>query len=206
MAYGSFIAFWIVSVLLIITPGMDWAYVISAGMRGKVVVPAVSGLLFGHFTAIVLVAAGVGALVASTPVALTLLTYGGAAYLMWIGISQLRHPPEPSAAADADGAQSGWRWAMKGACISGLNPKVMLLFLVLLPQFVSRTAAWTIPAQILALGLLHIVSCAVVYLAVGYCAQAVLQTRPRAARAVSRVSGAAMVLIAALLLVEHATH
>jgi len=203
MAYATFLTFWVVSFLLIITPGMDWAYVISAGMRGRVVVPAVSGLLLGHLTAILLVAAGVGALVASTPAALTVLTYGGAAYLMWIGVSQLRHPPAPAAAMDVAEAGSGMRWALKGACISGLNPKVMLLFLVLLPQFVSRTAAWTVPAQIVALGLLHLVSCAAVYLAIGFCAQAVLQTRPKAARAVSRISGAAMVLIAALLLIEH---
>lgn len=204
MAYATCLTFWVVSFLLIITPGMDWAYVIAAGMRGRVVLPAVSGLLFGHLTAILLVAAGVGALVASTPAALTVLTYGGAAYLMWIGISQLRHPPAPASADELAQAGSGIRWAIKGACISGLNPKVMLLFLVLLPQFVSRTAAWSVPAQIVALGVLHLVSCAAVYLAVGFCAQAVLRTRPQAARAVSRISGAAMVMIAAVLLVEHA--
>ncbi len=206
MAYGTFAAFWLVSILLIITPGMDWAYVISAGLRGRVVVPAVSGLLFGHLAAILLVAAGVGALVARTPAALTVLTFAGAAYLLWIGIGQWRKPPGALTASTSEQSHSGLHWAVKGACVSGLNPKVMLLFLVLLPQFVSRTAAWTVPAQIIALGLLHIVSCAVAYLAIGFSAQAVLQTRPRAAHTVSRISGAAMVCIALLLLLEHARH
>lgn len=206
MAYGTFLAFWMVSVLLVITPGMDWAYVISAGLRGRLVVPAVSGLLFGHFAAILLVAAGVGALVANTPAALTALTIAGAVYLLWIGISQLRSAPAQLSASDGELPRSGLRWAVKGACVSGLNPKVLLLFLVLLPQFVSHRAAWSIPAQIVALGMLHIVTCAVVYLMVGFSAQAVLRSRPRAANAVSRISGAAMVVIAVLLLIEHTTH
>lgn len=41
------------------------------------------GLLLGHFIAIVIVAAGIGALVASNPIALTVLTVIGSAYLAW---------------------------------------------------------------------------------------------------------------------------
>lgn len=67
MAFNIFIAFWSVSILFIITPGADWAYAISAGIKGKVVVPAVAGMLFGHFITILLVAAGVGLLVANNP-------------------------------------------------------------------------------------------------------------------------------------------
>lgn len=192
-------AFWAVSILLVLTPGADWAHAIAAGVRGRAVVPAVAGLLSGHLLMILLVAAGVGALLAQVPVALHLLTVAGAVYLVWLGIGLLRNPPAP--ALDAAHAAAGWRhWAVKGACVSGLNPKVMLLFLALLPQFISAGAAWPMPVQIVALGLVHIVSCAAVYLAVGYGAGAVLRTRPRAARAVGRVSGAAMIIIAVMLL------
>lgn len=192
-------AFWAVSILLVLTPGADWAHAIAAGVRGRAVVPAVAGLLSGHLLMILLVAAGVGALLAQVPVALHLLTVAGAVYLVWLGIGLLRNPPAP--ALDAAHAAAGWRhWAVKGACVSGLNPKVMLLFLALLPQFISAGATWPMPVQIVALGLVHIVSCAAVYLAVGYGAGAVLRTRPRAARAVGRVSGAAMIIIAVLLL------
>ena len=54
-------AFWAVSFLFIITPGADWAYAISAGMRERRVAPAVAGLLSGHVLATLIVAAGVGA-------------------------------------------------------------------------------------------------------------------------------------------------
>jgi threonine/homoserine/homoserine lactone efflux protein len=188
MTLAIFAAFWAVSILFVITPGLDWAYIISAGIRGRVVVPAVVGLLCGHLIAIAIVAAGVGALVTGNPMALTALTLLGAGYLLWIGINMLRHPPTPSA-GDAQASGSWLRWAGKGICVSGLNPKVFLLFLALLPQFTDAGASWSI-------------SCGLVYSIVGYGSQSVLQTRPQAARVVSRFSGAAMVLIAVGLLVE----
>lgn len=194
-------AFWAVSILFVIIPGVDWAYAIAAGMQGRVVAPAVAGLLLGHLIATLVVAAGVGALVASMPAMLTILTVIGAAYLLWVGINMLRHPASPSAASMTS-IPSWYHWTIKGACVSGLNPKVFLLFLALLPQFTDKTAAWSIPVQIVALGLIHIFSCGVVYLCVGFSAQAVLQSRPRVARLVSRVSGAAMIVIGLLLLTE----
>jgi threonine/homoserine/homoserine lactone efflux protein len=46
--------------LLIMTPGADWAYAISAGINGRRVVPAVMGLMSGHLLATLIVVAGVG--------------------------------------------------------------------------------------------------------------------------------------------------
>ena len=194
-------AFWAVSILFVITPGVDWAYAISAGMRGRVVLPAVTGLLLGHLIAILIVAAGVGALVAGHPVALTLLTLIGAAYLLWLGIQLLMHPATPDAGKEL-GPGAWHHWTLKGICVSGLNPKVFLLFLALLPRFTDPTAPWSVQTQIIALGLVHVVSCGLVYLLVGYGAQTILTTRPRAARRVSQLSGAAMIAIAALLFVD----
>ncbi|CAI1677303.1 Leucine efflux protein [Serratia grimesii] len=203
MTFAIFAAFWAVSILFVITPGVDWAYVISAGIRGRVVVPAVAGLLLGHLLAILIVAAGVGVLVAGNPLILTGLTIVGAAYLLWIGVNMLLHPSVPDR-GEKQNSGSWMRWAGKGVCVSGMNPKVFLLFLALLPQFTDPHAVWSIPMQILALGLLHLVSCGLVYLLVGFGSQSVLQTRPQAARMVSRISGVAMVIIALALLAEQA--
>ncbi|NHB59655.1 LysE family translocator [Photorhabdus sp. RW14-46] len=201
MELSLFAAFWIVSVLFIITPGADWAYTISAGMHGRAVLPAVTGLLCGHLIATIVVAAGVGAIVAGTPIALTVLTVAGAGYLLWLGINMIRHPSVPTASNEREvGSRS--QWAIKGLWVSSLNPKVFLLFLALLPQFTNPTAAWPIPVQIMALGLLHILSCGVIYLIVGYGSRAILKTRAQAAHIVSRVSGAVMIIIAVLLLAE----
>ena len=81
-------------------------------------------------------------------------------------------------------------------------PKVFLLFLALLPQFTDPAADWPLAAQVVSLGLVHVASCAVVYTGVGTGARLVLRAHPRAAHAVTRFSGAAIVLVGVLLLVE----
>ena len=201
MEAGSIAAFWMLSFLFVITPGADWAYSISAGLRNRVV-PAVAGLLAGHLAATAVVVAGVGTLLAGIPIALTVLTVAGAAYLVWLGIGTLARPPAPMTGEDQQASGSCWRWAGKGAGVSGLNPKVFLLFLALLPQFTDPRSPWPIGAQIMLLGLVHVATCAVIYTGVGAGARAVLGTRPAAAKAVTRFSGAAMTGIGVILLVE----
>ncbi|NBA97619.1 LysE family translocator [Pseudomonas sp. R5(2019)] len=201
MTLTVFAAFWAVSFLFVITPGADWAYAISAGLRGRVVIPAVAGLLSGHVLATLIVAAGVGGLVASNPIAMSVLTVVGSGYLLWLGINMLLHPSTPHADEFHEPVSSP-RWAIKGLCVSGLNPKVFLLFLALLPQFTDATAVWPVPIQIIALGLVHAFSCGVIYLLVGFGSQKVLRTRPTSARLVSLLSGAAMIIIAVILLIE----
>ena len=201
MAGGTVAAFWAVSFLFVITPGADWAYAIAAGLRHRMVLPAVGGLLVGHLAATAVVAAGVGALVARSPLVLTVLTTVGALYLMWLGIGMLAHPAAPRAYAEKP-AGSWLRQAAKGAGISGLNPKVFLLFLALLPQFTDPDAAWPIAWQIVVLGLVHVASCAAVYTGVGTVARRVLRAQPTAARAVTRFSGTAMIVIGVVLLAE----
>ena len=92
MAGSTVAAFWAVSFLFVVTPGADWAYAIAAGLRHRVVLPAVGGLLAGHLAATAVAAAGVGALVARSPLLLTVLTTVGAVYLVWLGIGMLAHP------------------------------------------------------------------------------------------------------------------
>ena len=89
-----------------------------------------------------------------------------------------------------------------GRGVSGLNPKVFLLFLALLPQFSAPEADWPLAMQIAVLGLLHVANCAVIYTGVGTGARLVLRARPAAARVMSRFSGTAMIVIGVLLLAE----
>lgn len=192
-------AFWVVSFLFVITPGVDWAYAIASGTRGKVVVPAVSGMLLGHLTVTIVVAAGIGALVTSHPISLTIIVIIGALYLLWMGGNLILKPSTPNI---NDDKASGTRmnWLTKGVLVSGLNPKVFLLYLALLPQFTDASASWSISSQIITLGLVHILSSAVIYLLVGFGSQTILQSRPVVAQVISRVSGVFMIVIALLLL------
>lgn len=199
MPFSTISAFWAVSALMVMTPGADWAYAISSGLKNKTVVPAITGMLTGYVAVTIIVASGVGALIAANPQALTILTVAGCAYLIWLGVSILRHPATPEI-GDATDSPSVLKQYVKGFGVSGLNPKVMLLFLALIPQFTIPTASIPIAWQIVLLGLIHIASTAVVYFTVGFSAKKVLGTRPALAKFVSRLSGVLMITIAGLML------
>ena len=204
MEWGMVVAFWGVSMLFIMSPGADWSYAISAGIH-KRVLPSVTGLLFGHVLATLIVAAGLGLVLAQHPQALMVLSLLGAAYLAWMGWQMFRQPATPTAGEQMDDTHWG-KWCWKGLCVSGLNPKVLLLFLALLPQFIRPNQDSSITVQILALGLVHIISCAAVYFAVGFASQAVLSARPKAAWVVGKVSGVMMMGIALLIAFEQLSH
>jgi threonine/homoserine/homoserine lactone efflux protein len=75
-------AFWGVALLLVIAPGADWAYTLSAVLRGNAVRSAVGGLITGYALMTVVVAAGVGALVAGSGEVLASISLIGGAYLV----------------------------------------------------------------------------------------------------------------------------
>ncbi|MET8019216.1 LysE family translocator [Streptomyces decoyicus] len=194
-------AFLAVDLLLVCTPGADWAYAITAGLRDRSVLPAVAGLIAGYAGYTLLAVAGLVVLVASSATVLTALTVAGAAYLMWLGSGVLRRPAALGAATEPMSSSRG-QIMLKGAGISGLNPKALLLYFSLFPQFIDPTGGWPVAAQTGLFGTLHMTACALVYLAVGVLARTVLKTRPSAARAVTRASGAMMIAIGAFLLAE----
>ena len=198
MTLDSVLAFWGVCALLIAVPGADWAFVVGAGLRGQSVVPAVAGLVLGYAGLTVVVALGVGALVARSPGALTVLTVVGGSYLIWRGLMSLGRRPEPIAPA----AQAFPATLVQGLGVSGLNPKGLLLFLALLPQFADRHGSWPLPAQLALLGGVFTLSCGAFYLGLGALVQTTLVARPWAARALTRISGAAMIAVGAVLLAE----
>lgn len=200
MSAGTVAAFWGVSVMFAMTPGADWAYAISAGLRHRRVSPAVLGMLTGHLAVTVLVALGLAAVMASRPGLLDALTLAGVVYLVWLGLSMLRTSAAAVAEGRAEDSGSWSREAITGFGVSGLNPKVLLLLLALLPQFTDTGSAWPIGGQVLALGLLHVAGSFVVYMGVGTGARLVLRTRPAVALWVTRGSGAVLLGVAAFLL------
>jgi threonine/homoserine/homoserine lactone efflux protein len=208
MTWTAIAAFLAVDLLLVFTPGADWAFAIASGLGDRPVFPAVAGLVAGYGGYTVLVATGLAVLVAQTPGLLTGLTVAGAAYLLWLGgatLARTKPRARDPGSAGIGGARDGspWRTAARGAAVSGLNPKGFLLYLALLPQFVHAGHDWwPVAAQLAVLGVLHMSDCAVVYSAVGTLSRVVLRARVTAARILSRVSGAAMIIIGAALLFE----
>ena len=210
------LACWGMMTLMVLVPGPDWAYIIDSGMRDRTIVPSLAGILVGYLAAVTAVAVGVGAAVSALPWVLVGLTFAAAGYLAFLGVRVLRQPPAIVAAdamgrGDAGGAAPTstarpWLRLVQGAGVSGLNPKGLLVLVVLLPQFTDAASAWPIPLQLAVLGLIFVGSCALVYSVVGMGARAVLRVRPSAIRILSRVSGAAMIVLAVWLVAEQVSH
>src|SRR5690625_203458 len=78
------IAFAALSLALIAVPCPGWAYIIAAGVRGRVVGPAVGGLMLGYVVITVVVVLGLGPIAANAPILLVALTIGGAGYLIYL--------------------------------------------------------------------------------------------------------------------------
>jgi threonine/homoserine/homoserine lactone efflux protein len=194
MPFGSLASFAALDFLLVMTPGADWAFAIAAGLKGDGVVAPVAGLAAGYLAQAALVTAGLGGLLARNADALRIITIGGAVYLLSLGIAVIRRPAPITAAAKD--AVSRIRGGLRGAAVSGLNPKGLLLFFAIVPQFVVAKAAWPVPVQLATLGLFHVAACSVVYLSVALGAGRLLRSKPGAAHIVGRVSGAAMILVA----------
>jgi threonine/homoserine/homoserine lactone efflux protein len=154
--YTSLVAFFAAASLLTIAPGLDTALVLrtaaTAGPRRAAL--AGLGVAVGCFGWAILVALGLGALLAASQVAYTMLRWIGAAYLVWVGYKMLRHPRR-SFVPEA-GRNEGKRVAFTTGLLTNLlNPKVGVFYVSFLPQFVPPGVS--VAPYILLLGAIHAV-------------------------------------------------
>ena len=200
-----FVAFVLVAAALACTPGVDWAYSITAGLRQRSFVPAVAGLCGGYLLHTLLMVAGLTALLAGMPGVLGWITVAGAAYLLRLGVSTLRSWRGASfstAGIVGKPAANQLRTFLQGMGTSGINPKGLLFYVALVQQFVSPEASLPVPVQSGLLGLTFVLLAAVVYTCVAILARKLLQSRPGAARKVTLASGVIMVALGVVLLSE----
>lgn len=200
------IAFAGAAAALLVLPGPDWAFMIAVGARRGQLAPAVTGLTIGYVVLTLVVAAGLGPLVAASPTLLGAVTVAGAAYLVHLGTRILRAPrPSPDlrpegASGTAGGRAAGRRSLVRrGVVVSSSNAKALILFVAFLPQFITPAAPWPLAAQLACLGLTWAALGAAFYTLLGASAHTLLTGRAALAQAVTRVAGAAMTLMGLLL-------
>lgn len=148
--------------LLNLTPGPDVLYIISNALKSGTRAGIVAGLgiTAGCFVHIFAAAVGVGALLATSATAFSVLKWVGAAYLMWMGVrmvfAKAAKPPKTASvgAGDMSGHRDGAAPAaarvesaaqpvplskvfLGGFWTNTLNPKVAIFFLAFVPQFIA---------------------------------------------------------------------
>lgn len=153
--FTSLLGFTVVAALLTVSPGPDFAVVLrtALGSGRRAALCSALGIAAGCFVWGLAGAAGLTAMLSASRVAYDALRIAGAAYLMWLGFQALRSArrtakaaPGPAGSAPADGAapreepQSPWRAFRTGLLTNVLNPKVGVVYMSLLPQFIPHGA------------------------------------------------------------------
>jgi len=140
MELSTWLAFFAASWAISISPGPGAIASMSAGLNhgfryGYV---TIFGLVLGIWTQLLIVGVGLGALIAASSAAFTVVKWLGVAYLVWLGIAQWRAPARPMVAQSDTGELVTQRaLILKAWLINMVNPKGTVFLLAVVPQFMN---------------------------------------------------------------------
>jgi len=142
MTFELWLAFAAASTVLLIIPGPTIILVISyaLGAGRRTALWTVLGVFFGDLLAITLSVIGLGALLATSATAFTILKWIGGAYLLWLGYKLFTAPAEAQQLEGRAAATSGLKMAFHAFAVTATNPKGIVFFIAFLPQFLSPAA------------------------------------------------------------------
>jgi threonine/homoserine/homoserine lactone efflux protein len=201
---GALGAFALTALAIVVAPGPDTLLILRHALAsGRAAgLAVVGGIQLGLVIHTGLAAAGLSLLIASSPVLFRGVAAAGAIYLGWLGVASLRAgsfagPPGRAAATSAGRA-------FADAVVTNLlNPKVMVLFLALYPSFLDPARARPV---------VQIATLSAVLIAINVAWQAPLAwaaerakrslVRPEMQRAAARLTGAALICLAVVMLYE----
>ena len=151
--FANLVAFSLVAIPLILVPGPSVLFVIGRSLSlGKVGgLLSVVGNAIGGLVVVVAVAFGIGIVIAQSVVLFTIVKIVGAAYLIYLGVQGIRHRRVGTDAATRAVPMAWWRTLAEGFVVGVSNPKTIVFFIAVLPQFVDFSAGG-IPVQMMILG------------------------------------------------------
>ncbi len=150
---SQWVAFLVASILFIQVPGPSLLFTIgralTVGRREALL--SVVGNAVGVTAQAVFVAVGLGAVVAASITAYTVIKVAGAAYVIYLGVQAIRHRHDAREAMEAHVSAKRGHALRIGAVVGLTNPKTILFFVAFLPQFVN-TGAGHVGVQMVVLG------------------------------------------------------
>lgn len=149
--------FFVASMAIIIVPGPSVLFTLARGVAwGRAVaVLTVLGNSIGTLVLSVVVAVGLGPLLAHSKVFSTVLQLAGGCYLVWLGLDAMRHRhAHAQAMAKREGSRpSNLHVVRQGFGVGILNPKSLVFFAAVFPHFVDRTKG-NVTVQLLIFGVI----------------------------------------------------
>ena len=156
MVIPSRLAEYIVAAMVIIlAPGPSVLFVIARAISWgrKVAIFTVAGNVTGSFVLSLFVAIGLGPILQQSDIAYTGIQWGGALYLIYLGIDAIKHRAVHAADMRNQGesAPTVFRSIRDGFWVGSLNPKALVFYAAVLPQFIDRERG-NLTAQLIFLG------------------------------------------------------
>ncbi|HYI33804.1 MAG TPA: LysE family translocator [Glaciibacter sp.] len=154
----NLLAFAVASIALIALPGPSVLFVVGRSLAlGRVGgFLSVLGNSLGLVPVVAAVALGLGAVVTQSAVVFTVVKFAGAAYIVYLGVQAIRHRRAATLGSGVGiSRRSPWRLLAEGFVVGLTNPKSLVFFVAVLPQFVSYPAG-AVPLQLVSLGLVFI--------------------------------------------------
>lgn len=147
--------YFIAAVVIVLAPGPSVLFVIARAIAwGRATaVATVIGNVTGAFTLSVVVAVGLGPILQRSEIAFISVQVLGGLYLIYLGITAIKHSQIHASDMTNQGdiRPSKWRSMREGFWVGALNPKGMVFFAAILPQFVDREAG-NITSQLILMG------------------------------------------------------
>jgi threonine/homoserine/homoserine lactone efflux protein len=140
---GQLLAFALASLVLIVIPGPGVLFVVGRALAHgrRTAVATAAGHAAGNYVVAACVALGLGTVLERSAQVFIVVKLAGAAYLVWLGIQAIRHRRSLAEAMSAATGPREGRLALRDGFVVGVtNPKSLILFGAILPQFVNRTA------------------------------------------------------------------
>jgi len=145
----------IAAIIIILAPGPSVLFVIARAIAwGRATaVATVAGNVTGAFSLSVVVAVGLGPILQRSDLAFTSLQVLGGCYLVYLGITAIKHSQVHASDMTNQGdiRPSAWKSMREGFWVGALNPKGIVFFAAILPQFVDREAG-NITSQLILMG------------------------------------------------------
>jgi len=203
MTLETWLAFLVASCLISLSPGAGAISCMASGLRyglGRAMWN-IAGLIGGILFVLAIVAVGLGALLAASSVAFTVVKWLGVAYLVWLGVQQWRAAAiaMDAAARAADVGGTRGQLLLRGFLVNATNPKGIVFMLAVLPQFIDP-ARPQLPQYLICGATLACTDLVAMTLYAGFAAKVLRLVRgPAQVRLMNRAFGGLLVTMGALL-------
>ena len=165
MALDTWLIYFVAALGLSLSPGPNGLLALTHGaLHGRrKTLWTIFGGSFGFIAVIALSMFGIGALLQTSLVWLTVMKWLGGAYLVWLGVQVWRSPPIGLEVDGVAEARSGGSLFRQGALSALTNPKGLLFFAAFLPQFIDPARSLWLQFVVMA-GTFMVTECCVEFL------------------------------------------